>query len=61
MGEEGGRWGCAETCRGGRCAGLELGGDVGTVISACVRAVRAGERLKDGGRDWRVGPAGQRH
>jgi hypothetical protein len=28
---------------------LELGGDVGAVISACVRAVRAGERLKEEG------------
>jgi hypothetical protein len=40
---------------------LELGGDVGAAISACVRAVRAGERLKEEGRDWRAGPAGQRH
>jgi hypothetical protein len=56
-----GRWGCVGTCRGGRVAGLELGGDVGTTISACVRVVRAGERLKEGGRDWRVRPAGQRH
>jgi hypothetical protein len=27
---------------------LELGGDVDAAISACVRAVRAGERLKEG-------------
>jgi hypothetical protein len=26
------------------------------VISACVRAVHVGERLKEGGRDWRAGP-----
>jgi hypothetical protein len=44
-----GRWGCAGTCRGRRGAGLALGGDVGAAISACVRAVRAGERLKEGG------------
>jgi hypothetical protein len=43
-----GRWGCVGTCRGGRGAGLELGGDVGVAISVCVRAVRAGERLKEG-------------
>jgi hypothetical protein len=28
---------------------LELGGDVGVAISACVRAVCAGERLKEEG------------
>jgi hypothetical protein len=28
---------------------LELGGDVGAAISACMRAVRAGERLKEEG------------
>jgi hypothetical protein len=28
---------------------LELGGDVGAAISACVREVRAGERLKEEG------------
>jgi hypothetical protein len=39
--------GCAGTCRGGQGAGLELGGDVGVVISACVCAIRAGERLKE--------------
>jgi hypothetical protein len=27
---------------------LELGGDVGAAISACVRAVRAGKQLKEG-------------
>jgi hypothetical protein len=43
-----GRWGCAGTCRGGRGADLELGGDVGTTISACVRVVCTGERLKEG-------------
>jgi hypothetical protein len=53
--------GCAGTCRWGQGAGLELGGVVGATISVCVRAVRAGERLKEGGRDWRVGPMGQRH
>jgi hypothetical protein len=41
--------GCAGTCRGGRGASLELGGDEGATILACVRAVRAGERLKEGG------------
>jgi hypothetical protein len=62
MSEAGGRWGCAGTCRGGRGAGLELGGNVGATISSCMRAVRAGERLKEGGgRDWRAGPVGQRH
>jgi hypothetical protein len=35
---------------------LELGGDVGTSISACVRAVRAGERLKEGGGTGEWGP-----
>jgi hypothetical protein len=39
--------GCAGTCRGGQGAGLELGGDMGMTISACVRVVRAGERLKE--------------
>jgi hypothetical protein len=29
---------------------LELGGDVGAAISACVHAIRAGERLKEGGK-----------
>jgi hypothetical protein len=43
-----GEVGCAGTCRGGRGAGLELGGDVGAVISACVRSVRVGERLREG-------------
>jgi hypothetical protein len=46
-----GKWGCAGTCRGGRGAGLELGGDVGATILACVRTVHTGERLKEGGRD----------
>jgi hypothetical protein len=52
---------CAGTCRGGGGAGLELGGDVGATISTCMRAVRASELLKEGGRDWRAGPAGQQH
>jgi hypothetical protein len=51
-----GRWGCAGTCRGGRGAGLELDGDVGASILACVRAVRAGERLKEGGGAGKRGP-----
>jgi hypothetical protein len=38
--------GCAGTCRGGQGASLEIGGDVS---SACVRAVRAGERLTEEG------------
>jgi hypothetical protein len=41
--------GCAGTCRGGQGAGLELGGDVGAAISTYMRAVRAGERLKEEG------------
>ena len=41
--------GCAGTYRGGHGAGLELGSDMGAVILSCVRAVRAGERLKEGG------------
>jgi hypothetical protein len=48
--------GCAGTCRGGRGVGLDLGGDVGTTISACVCAVRAGERLKEGGGTGERGP-----
>jgi hypothetical protein len=32
---------------GGRDAGLALGGDVDAAISACMRAVRVGERLKE--------------
>jgi hypothetical protein len=36
MSEAGGRWGYAGTCRGGRGAGLALGGDVGAAILACV-------------------------
>jgi hypothetical protein len=40
---------------------LELGGDVGTMISTCVRAVRAGERLKEEGEGLSSGPAGQWH
>jgi hypothetical protein len=48
--------GCAGTCRGGQGAGLELGGIVGATISACVRAVRAGERLKEGGGTGKRGP-----
>jgi hypothetical protein len=51
-----GRWGCAGTCRGGRGADLELGGDVGATISVCVRAVRAGERLKEGAGTGERGP-----
>jgi hypothetical protein len=37
---------------------LELGGDVGTAISACVRAVRAGERLKEEGEGLASGARG---
>jgi hypothetical protein len=37
---------------------LELGGDVGTTISACVRAVRAGERLKEEGEGLASGTRG---
>jgi hypothetical protein len=48
--------GCAGTCRGGRGAGLELGGDVGATISTCVRVVRASERLKEGGGTGEWGP-----
>jgi hypothetical protein len=59
--ERGRGWGCVGTCRGGQGAGLELGSDVGTTISAFVHAVRAGERLKEGGRDWRAGHVGQWH
>jgi hypothetical protein len=51
-----GRWGCAGTCRRGQGAGLELGSDVGTAISACVHAVRVGERLKEGGGTGERGP-----
>jgi hypothetical protein len=40
---------CGGTCRGGRGAGLELGGNVGATIPTYVRAVRAGEQLKEGG------------
>jgi hypothetical protein len=40
---------CPGTCRGGQGVGLELGGDVGAAISACVCAVCAGERLKEEG------------
>jgi hypothetical protein len=47
------------TCRGGRGAGLELGGDMGTVISACVRAVHR-RVVEGGGRDWRAGTVRQR-
>jgi hypothetical protein len=53
-----GEVGCAGTCRGGRCADLELGGDEGAAISACVCAVRAGERLKEGGETGEWGPRG---
>jgi hypothetical protein len=35
---------------------LELGGDVGATILACVRAVRAGERLKEGAKTGERGP-----
>jgi hypothetical protein len=45
--------GCAGTCKGGQGAGLELGGDVGVAISACVRAVRAGAVEGGGGTDER--------
>ena len=37
---------------------MELGGDVGTTISACVRAVRAGERLKEDGEGLASGARG---
>ena len=37
---------------------MELGGDVGTTISACVRAVRAGERLKEEGEGLARGARG---
>jgi hypothetical protein len=37
---------------------LELGGDVGAAISACVRAVRAGERLKEEGAGLASGACG---
>jgi hypothetical protein len=30
-------------------------------VSACVRVVRAGERLKEGRGDWQAGPTEQRH
>jgi hypothetical protein len=50
--------GCAGTCRGGQGTGLELGGDVDTTISACVRAVRAGERLKEEGEGLASGARG---
>jgi hypothetical protein len=53
-----GKWGCAGTCRGGRGAGLELGGDVGVAILACVRAVRIGERLKERGEGLASGACG---
>jgi hypothetical protein len=53
MSEAGGKWGCTGTCRGGRGAGLELGGDVGATISACVRAVEGGDT------DGRAGPTTQ--
>jgi hypothetical protein len=59
MSGAGGRWGCVGTCRGGRGAGLELGGDMGTVISACVRAVHR-RVVEGGGRDWRAGTVRQR-
>jgi hypothetical protein len=53
---EAGGVGCAGTCRWGEGAGLELGGIMGTAISACVRVVRAGERLKEGGGTSERGP-----
>jgi hypothetical protein len=31
---------------------LALGDDMGATISACVRAVRTGEQLKEGETDW---------
>jgi hypothetical protein len=37
---------------------LELGGDVGATISACVRVVRAGERLKEEGEGLASGAHG---
>jgi hypothetical protein len=58
MSEAGGKWGCAGTCRGGQGAGLELGGDMGAAISACVRAVRAGERFKEKGEGLASGTRG---
>jgi hypothetical protein len=39
--------GCAGTCRGGEVAGLELSGDVGAAISACVHGPR--RRAVEGG------------
>jgi hypothetical protein len=48
--------GCAGTCRWGQGAGLELGSVVGTTILACMHAVRAGERLKEGGGTGERGP-----
>ena len=38
---------CGDLWRG-RDGGLALGRDVGAMISACMRAVRAGELLKEG-------------
>jgi hypothetical protein len=46
---------CGDLKRG-RDAGLALGGDVGAAISVCVRAVHAGERLKEGRRTDKQGP-----
>jgi hypothetical protein len=37
---------------------LELGGDMGAAILACVRAVRAGERLKEEGERLASGASG---
>ena len=37
---------------------MELGGDVGAAISACMRAVRAGERLKEEGEGLASGAHG---
>ena len=37
---------------------MELGGDVGAMISVCVRAVRAGERLKEEGQGLASGARG---
>jgi hypothetical protein len=51
--------GCVGTCRGGHGAGLELGGDVGATISACLHAVRAGERLKVEGEGLASGALGR--
>jgi hypothetical protein len=42
--------------RRGWDAGLALGGDVGAAISACVCAVRAGERLKEWRETGKRGP-----